>query len=462
MSTLIVNGTVVNASGPSKADVLIDGEHIQAIGPSLRATADLVVDASDKLVLPGGVDAHTHLDMPLGDIRTADDFESGTIAALCGGTTTIVDYAAQQRGGSLRDALAEWMSRAVGRAVADFGFHMSIADLRPEVEDEMVDLVRAGVTSFKVFMAYPDRLMLNDGEIFRVLRRSAAIGALVCLHAENGYVIDVLVREALEAGRTGPDQHPLTRPAALEAEAVRRGIELAAFAGAPIYLVHLSSDLSVEAVAEARRRGLPAIGETCPQYLFLTEDACRAPGFDGAKFVMSPPPRHSAAADRLWRGLADGDLQVVGTDHCSFSMAQKARGRSDFSRIPNGAPGIEHRLALLYDGGVASGRLTRERLVDVVATAPAKIFGLYPRKGAVAEGADADLVVFDPAGTTMISAATHHSRADYSPYEGQCLRGKVDQVFARGELVVEDGRFVGTPGRGRFVKRAPFGGVPAV
>jgi dihydropyrimidinase len=457
MSTLIVNGTVVNASGLLKADVLIDGERIRAVGPSLGTTANLVVDASDKLIFPGGVDAHTHLDMPLGDIRTADDFESGTIAALCGGTTTIVDYAAQSRGGTLQDALAEWMSRAAGHAVTDFGFHMSIADLRPGVEDEMADLVRAGVTSFKVFMAYPDRLMLNDGEIFRVLRRSAAIGGLVCLHAENGHVIDVLVREALEAGRTGPCQHPLTRPAPLEAEAVRRGIELAAFAGAPIYLVHLSSGLSVDAVADSRRRGLPVIGETCPQYLFLTEDDYHAPGFDGARFVMSPPPRDAASANRLWQGLADGDLQVVGTDHCSFTMQQKARGRDDFSRIPNGAPGIEHRLALLYDGGVAAGRLPLPRFVDVVATVPAKVFGLYPRKGVVAEGADADLVVFDPRGSTTISAATHQSRADYSPYEGRQVRGRVERVFSRGELVVEDGRFVGAPGRGRFVKRAPFG-----
>ena len=453
MTTLIANGTVVNATGQARADVLIEGERVRAVGTQYLGPADRVIDASAKLVLPGGVDVHTHLDMPFGDIRTADDFESGTIAALCGGTTTIVDYAVQERGGSLRQALDAWMARAAGKAVADYGFHMSIADLRPDVETEMDEMVRAGVTSFKVFMAYPDRLMLNDGEIFRVLQRAAAIGGLVCLHAENGHVIDVLIRQALAAGRSGPEQHPLTRPPLVEAEAVHRGIALAELAGAPLYVVHLSSSGALEEVSAARRRGLPVIAETCPQYLVLSDEAYAAPGFDGARFVMSPPLRPKGSQDALWHGLASGDLQVVGSDHCPFLLAEKARGRDDFSKIPNGAPGIEPRINLVYDGGVASGRLSLERCVDALATAPARIFGLYPRKGVIAEGSDADLVVFDPAGETTISAATHHMRVDYNPYEGRTVRGAIDLVLSRGEVVVDAGRYVGAPGRGRFLKR---------
>jgi dihydropyrimidinase len=455
MRILFRHGTVVNAGGRRDADVLVDGERIAAVGPNLAVEADRVVDVTGRLVLPGGVDVHTHLDMPMGPFRTADDFESGTIAAACGGTTTVVDYATQARGGSLHEALETWMRRAAGRAAVDFGFHLCVADLGSGVEGEMAELVAEGVTSFKVFMAYPDRLMLNDGEIFRVLRRAAACGGLVCLHAENGHVIDVLVRDALSDGRTGAKYHALTRPAGVEAEAVHRGIALAEMAGAPLYIVHLSSGAALEHVAAARRRGLRVLAETCPQYLFLSQDAYEPGGLEGAKFVMSPPLRPTAGRDALWSGLASGDLDVVATDHCPFTLADKARGLEDFSAIPNGAPGIEHRLALLYDGGVTTGRLSLERFVEVVSTAPARIFGLFPRKGAVVEGADADLVVFDPSGATTISAATHHMRVDYNPYEGRHLAGAIDLVLARGAVVADHGRFVGTPGRGQFLKRAP-------
>ncbi len=456
MPILIAHGTVVTALGCQQADVLVEGDRIVAVGPVLDQAGARVIDASGKLVLPGGVDVHTHLDMPLGDIRTADDFASGTIAAACGGTTTIVDYATPGRGESLHQALETWLGRAEGRAVVDFGFHMSIADLCPSVEAEMGELVREGVTSFKVFMAYPGRLMLDDGEIFRVLRRAASIGALVCLHAENGGVIDVLVREALAQGRTGPAEHAATRPPLVEAEAVHRGVVLAALAGAPLYVVHLSSADALEEVRRARARGWPVLAETCPQYLLLSDDVYRLPGFEGAKFVMSPPLRPSAMQEALWQGLASGDLQVVATDHCPFLLSQKDRGRQDFSAIPNGGPGIESRINLVYDGGVAASRLTLERFVDVVATCPARLFGLYPRKGTVAVGSDADLVVFDPAGETLVSAATHHMRVDYNPYEGRRLRGAIDVVLSRGEVVVDHGRFVGAPGRGRYLRRAPF------
>ena len=459
MRTLIRHGTIVNADGRREADVLVAGEQVAAIGEGLREHADLVIDAAGRLVLPGGVDVHTHLDMPLGDIRTADDFESGTLAAACGGTTTVIDYATQARGGTLREALDAWMRRAAGRAVVDFGFHMCIADLRPEVEAEIDAMVAAGVPSFKLFMAYPDRLMLNDGEIFRILRRTAACGGLVCLHAENGPVIDVLVRDALAAGHTSPRFHTLTRPPLLEAEAVHRGIVLARLAGSPLYIVHLSSAEALHEVSEARQSGDRVMAETCPQYLLLSADEPAADGdpLDDGRTVMSPPLRARHAQEALWDGLSRGDLQVVATDHCPFLLRDKARGRGDFSKIPNGAPGIEHRLTLLYDAGVAARRISLERFVEITAAAPARIFGLSPRKGAIAEGADADLVVFDPAGTTRVSAATHHMRVDYNLYEGRTLAGAIETEMARGEVIVERGAFVGAPGRGRFLRRAPFG-----
>ena len=456
MRTLLRHGTIVNADGQRRADVLVDGERIAAIGVGLLDPADREIDASGRLLLPGGVDVHTHLDMPFGDIRTADDFASGTIAAACGGTTTIVDYATQARRGSLREALDRWMARAAGRAVIDFGFHVCIAELRPDVEAEMAALVDEGVTSFKLFMAYPGRLMLSDDEILRVLRRSAEVGGLVCLHAEDGLAIELLVRQALAAGQTAPVYHARTRPPAVEAEAVQRGIALAEMAGAALYIVHLSSAPGLERVEAARRRGLSVLAETCPQYLLLTEAAYDAEPAEAAKFVMSPPLRAPAHRGTLWAGLERGDIQVVATDHCPFTTTDKARDLGDFTRIPNGAPGIEHRMALLYDAGVAGGRISLERFVDVTAAAPARIFGLSPRKGVIAEGADADIVVFDPAGTTTISAATHHMRVDYNPYDGRTLRGAVDLVLARGEVVVSCGRYVGTPGRGEFLKREPF------
>jgi dihydropyrimidinase len=456
MRTLLRHGIIVGADGQRRADVLVDGERVAAIGVALPHSADRVIDATARLLLPGGVDVHTHLDMPFGDIRTADDFASGTIAAACGGTTTVVDYATQTKGGSLREALDRWMARAAGQAVIDFGFHVCIADLRRDVEAEMASLVSDGVPSFKLFMAYPGRLMLNDDEILRVLRRAAHVGGLVCLHAEDGPAIDVLVREALAAARTEPVFHARTRPPLVEADAVQRGIDLAKRAGAALYIVHLSSAPALTRVAAARGHGLDILAETCPQYLLLTDAAYDAEPPEAAKFVMSPPLRTPEDQDALWTGLERGGIQVVATDHCPFMTADKARGLDDFSRIPNGVPGIEHRMALLYDAGVASGRLSLERFVDVTASGPARIFGLAPRKGAIAEGADADIVVFDPAGTTTISAASHHMRVDYNPYEGRTLRGAVDLVLARGEVVVSDGRYVGTPGRGQFLKRGPF------
>ena len=455
MRTLLANGTVVTATEIVAADVLVEGERVAAVGPALSPAVDRIVDVSGCYVLPGAVDAHTHLDLPVGDAVSADDFATGTIAAACGGTTTIIDFATQARGGTLRDALDAWHRRARDKAAVDYGFHMVICDVHAGALDEMDALVLEGITSFKVFMAYPDRLQLDDAGIYRVLRRSTGNGALVQVHAENGTVIDLLVREAIAAGRTAPRFHAETRPPVLEEEAVRRAIALAELAGAPLYVVHVSTAGAVDAMSAARARRLRIYGETCPQYLFLSEEAYEAPGLEGARFVMSPPLRPASMQPRLWEALARGELQVVATDHCPFMLADKARGEHDFARIPNGGPGIETRLSLLFEGGVRAGRLSLTRFVDVVATEPARIFGLYPRKGTVAVGSDADLVVFDPRARQMLSADTHHMRVDYSLYEGMEVTGVVRTVLLRGEVIVDQGRFVGHVGGGRFLPRAP-------
>ncbi len=456
MRIRIANGTLVTAESAGRADVLIEDERIVAVGPGADAPADRVIDASGQLVLPGGVDAHTHLDMPLAEgVRSADDFESGTIAAAVGGTTTIVDYAAQERGGSLQRALDEWHARAAGRAVIDYGFHMIVCDPRPDTLDELDALALGGVPSFKLFMAYPGRLMVDDGAIFRVLLRARDNGGLVCLHAENGAVIEVLVERALAAGATAPREHARTRPARAEAEAVQRGLALAEIAGAPLLVVHLSSAEALEEVERAQARGVAAWAETCPQYLLLDAGRYDEPDFAGARYVMSPPLRTRAAQEALWRGLASGAIATVATDHCPFRLADKARGAADFSRIPNGAPGIETRLSLLWDAGVRAGRISASRFVELVATAPARLFGLHPRKGVIAPGADADILIWDPERTLTISAATHRSRVDYSLYEGRKVTGAPSVVLARGRVVAEQGRFVGQTGAGRFLRRAP-------
>ena len=361
MSTLLIkNGTIVTATDLYKGDVFVEGERISTIGTALTMPADRTIDATGKYVLPGGIDVHTHLDMPFGGTTSADDFESGTIAAAHGGTTTIVDFAIQYRGQTLHHAWETWMKKAEGKAAIDYGFHMIITELSDQVEQEMDALVGQGVTSFKLFMAYPGVFMLDDASIFRALLRTGQNGGTICMHAENGGVIDVLVQKALAEGKTAPKYHALTRPARAEAEATHRAIALAEMAGVPIYIVHLSAAEALEMVTEARDRGLPAYAETCPQYLFLSYDNYEEPGFDGAKYVMSPPLRARETQDRLWRGLAFNDLQAISTDHCPFCMKeQKVIGEGDFSKIPNGAPGIETRMSLVYDGGVRTGPASR-------------------------------------------------------------------------------------------------------
>src|SRR5437899_12928317 len=381
--TLIKNGTVVTATDQYKGDILVEGETISVIGTSLDMQADKVINAAGKYVLPGGVDVHTHLDMPFGGSQSSDDFETGTIAAAHGGTTTVVDFAIQYRGQTLHHAWETWMKKAESRAVIDYGFHMIITELTDQVEGEMDALVRQGVTSFKLFMAYRGVFMLDDGSIFKALLRTGRNGGTICMHAENGDVIDVLVQRALAAGHTAPQYHALTRPPRAEAEATHRAIALAEIADVPIYIVHLSAAEALEKVTEARDRGLLAYAETCPEYLFLSYDHYEEPDFGGPKYVISPPLRDRMKQDELWRGLKFNDLQCISTDHCPFCMKEKRLGEHDFSKIPNGAPGIETRMSLVYDRGVRSGRISLNPFVGLTATSPAKICGPCRRTGTI-------------------------------------------------------------------------------
>jgi dihydropyrimidinase len=459
-TTLVRRGRVVTASETYEADLYVDGGRVALVGQGLSVPADAVVDASGCFVLPGGIDAHTHLDMPAGGITSADDFETGTRAAAFGGTTTIVDFATPEPGESLLSAFETWMRKADGKAAVDYAFHMAVRGVGDSTLAEMARLVRdEGVTSFKLYLAYPGVLQVDDASFFRALLGARECGALTLVHAENGGVIDVLVKRAIARGETAPRHHALTRPPETEAEATARAISMAALAGAPLYVVHLSCAAALAHVAAARDRGLPVHAETCPQYLFLSVADYDRPGFEGARYVMSPPLREPYDQEALWRGLAGGDLEVVATDHCPFRLADKERGRLDFSKIPNGAPGIETRMSLLWDGGVRAGRIDARRFVELTAAGPARLFGLWPRKGTIAVGSDADLVVWDPERETRLSAETLHMRVDYSPYEGRVVRGGPVAVLSRGEVLVDHGEWKGRPGRGQFLKRRP--GHPA-
>ena len=461
MNTLIRNGTVVTARETRAADVRIEGGRITEVGPSLPAnSADNAIDATGMYVMPGGIDGHTHLDMPLGSMVSADDFETGTRAAAFGGTTTIVDFATQARGTRMRDALDTWWKKAEGRATIDYGLHMIVTGLGGSGLEDMDDMVGEGVASFKLFMAYPNSLMVDDGTIFKALSQTAKNGALICMHAENGSVIDVLIERALAEGRTAPIYHALTRPPRAEGEAVHRAIAIAEMAGAPVYIVHVSSEDALNQVREARDRGVPVFAETCPQYLLLSIEELERPDFEGAKYVLTPPLRPKEHQPKLWDGLKHDQLQVVSTDHCPFCFAdQKTLGKDDFTKIPNGGPGIENRMQLIYHYGVNSGKLSLNRFVEVVSTAPARIFGLYPKKGEIAPGSDADVVVWDPNAVHTISARTHHMRVDYSMFEGFEVRGNARTVLSRGEVIVDGGKFLGKAGRGNYLKRTARGGA---
>jgi dihydropyrimidinase len=465
-AVLIKNGRIVTAVDDYQADILIEDGRIRTIGQGLVVGNQVEThDASGLLVLPGGVDVHTHLDWDFGVARTVDTFGTGTKAAAFGGTTTVIDFCNQTRGASPLVGLEDWHGRAASASV-DVGAHMIMLDVNDQSLTDMQTLIRReGVTSFKLFMAYPGVLMLDDGALFKAMRLAGGHGAMICVHAENGQVIQVLVEEAVAAGRVAPKYHRLTRPTSMEGEATHRAIKIAELAETPLYVVHLSAREALAAVAEARDAGLPVHAETCPHYLFLTQEEYDRPEFEGAKYVMTPPLRDANHQQALWRGLSTNDLQVVSTDHCPFCFNEqlfgmrfsKQQGKDDFSKIPNGAPGIETRLPLVYDGGVRQRGLSLNRFVALTATNPAKLFGLFPKKGTIAVGSDGDIVLFDPHDTWTIRASEHHSRVDYSLFEGHTLTGSVKKVFLRGQLIVDGKDWHGREGMGEFLRRGVCG-----
>ena len=456
MRTLITNGLVVTAAGSHPADVLVDGETIALLGSDLAGagvTADETIDATGKYVVPGGIDVHTHMELPFGGTVAKDTFETGSKAAAHGGTTTILDFAAQTKGRPLREGLDAWRAKAEGHTAIDYGFHMMMTDVNDATLAEMDQLIAEGVPEFKLFTAYPGVNFSPDDHIFRAMQRTRENGGLVMMHAENGPVIDVIAADLVAAGITGPIGHGLARYAILEGEATNRVIRLAEAAGVPVYIVHLSSRDALEAVTAARGRGAMAFAETCPQYLFLSLDDLEN-GFEGAKYVCSPPLRPKDHQVDLWRGLRTDTLQLVATDHCPFDFhGQKDLGRDDFRKIPNGLPAVEDRVDLLHDGGVVKGRISLERWVEIMSTAPARMFGMYPQKGTIAIGSDADILVFDPNRRRTISAATHHMDVDYSIFEGFEIQGTSDVVMSRGTVLVRDGAWVGPANHGRFLRR---------
>ncbi|MBA3428358.1 MAG: dihydropyrimidinase [Actinobacteria bacterium] len=464
MSVLIKGGRVVTAADDYVADILVEGERISLIGTNLGATgldvpADTVIDASGRLVLPGAVDPHTHLDMPFGGTTTADDVESGQRAAARGGTTTHVDFCIQAPGSSFADSLTAWKAKAESKQVIDMGYHIAVTDLREGGSlEELASLPDEGITSYKLFMAYKGALMVDDETLFRTMEVAAETGALVMVHAENGDAIDVLVKKALAAGHTEPMWHARTRPPETEGEATNRAIQLARVAGCALYVVHVSCREAVEPILIAREKGWDVWGETCTQYFFVDESFLELPDFEGAKYVYTPPPRDKANQDVLWDAVRRDTLSAISTDHCAFLWdGQKTMGRDDFSKIPNGGPGLENRLHMIHNFGVREGRIGLNRMVELLCTNPAKLFGLYPRKGTIAVGSDADLVVFDPEKRHTITAAGQQSRSDYNLYEGTQVVGDVETVLLRGNVIVEGGEVVGSPGVGQFVKRARFG-----
>jgi dihydropyrimidinase len=463
LSVLIQNGRIVTAVDDYVADIYVNDEKIDLIGRDLDIPADQVIDASNRLVIPGGIDPHTHLELTFGGTTTSDTFETGTRAAAFGGTTCIIDFAVQTKGTSTLDALDTWHAKAEGNTAIDYGFHMIITDMPEERTKEMRMLADAGVTSYKLFMAYPGAMLSDDGTIFRTMRKAGEDGTLVCMHAENGIVIDELIKIALSQGHIEPKYHALTRPARLEAEGVHRALAIAEVAKSPVYIVHLSCDEALDELRRAQARGVMAHGETCPQYLLLDVDAYDEPGFDGAKYVLTPPLRERWHQKKLWNGLRNDSLNVISTDHCPFCLKdQKELGKTDFSKIPNGGPGIENRMSLIYHHGVNRNNFDVNRFVELTSTAPAKIFGLFPRKGTIAVGSDADIVIFDPEHEETISVNnphTHHMNIDYNAYENMRVKGFTETVFSRGKMIIDKREYLGRPGDGQFVKRGPYGGI---
>ena len=457
MSILIQNGILVLPTGPIQADLRVAGVRIAELGPGLAPGASRVIDAQERLVFPGFIDTHTHFEMNKGfPNETADDWYTGTRAALAGGTTTVLDFAEPERGATLASALETWHGRADGAACCNYGFHMTVKDWSPSIRSELREMTAAGVTSYKVYLAY-DNLRLSDAAAYEVVKAVGAEGGVVGCHCENGDLVTEGIRAQQAAGNLSPAAHPLSRPPAVEAEAVGRWLTIAELAGCPVNIVHLSTLRGLEAVRAARTRGQRLYVETCPQYLLLDERSYRLPGFESAKFVLSPPLRAQENCAALWDALEAGEIDTIGTDHCSFRFhGAKELGREDFSKIPNGIPGVEHRPSLMYTYGVAAGRITAVDMARLLAENPARLFGMYPQKGVLAVGSDADLVIFDPNDTGRITAETQYQNVDYTPYEGMALRGRVDTVLLGGEVAVEGGRVL-LERRGRYVYRGPSG-----
>jgi dihydropyrimidinase len=474
MKTLITNGTVVNSTGAAAADVLIDGETIAAVlapgssllGFDVQANVDTVIDARGKYVIPGGIDAHTHMEMPFGGTFASDTFETGTRAAAWGGTTSIVDFVVQYAGENVIDQYNLWQAKAAGQCAIDYGFHQILSDVQDSSLVAMDELLKEGVSSFKLFMAYKGVFLSDDGQITKAMQKAASNGSMIMMHAENGSVIDLLVQQAIAAGNTSPYYHGLTRPWQAEEEATHRAIMLANLTGAPLYVVHVSAKQAVDQIAQARDNGQNVFGETCPQYLYLSlEEQLGAPGFEGAKWVCSTPlrSREEGHQHHMWQSLRTNDIQMVSTDHCPFCMkGQKDMGLNDFSKIPNGIGSVEHRMDLLYQG-VVDKRISLERWVEVTSTTPARMFGMYGKKGVIQPGADGDAVIYDPNGHTSIglpvdengapTGRSHHMNMDYSAWEGFEIDGHVDTVISRGKVIVDNNQYVGAKGDGQYVKR---------
>ncbi|BAH44213.1 dihydropyrimidinase [Brevibacillus brevis NBRC 100599] len=458
MKKWIRNGTVVTASDTYQADILIEGEKVVAIGSKLDGKDAEMIDATGYYVFPGGIDPHTHLDMPFGGTVTSDNFYTGTKAAAFGGTTSIIDFCLTNKGEPLHSSISTWHEKARGKAVIDYGFHLMVSDANDQVLEELGAVVRnEGITSLKVFMAYKNVLMADDETLFKTLVRAKELGALVQVHAENGDVLDYLIKQAIAKGQTDPVYHAYTRPPEAEGEATGRAIALTALADAQLYVVHVSCAEAVRRIAEAREKGWNVYGETCPQYLVLDITDLQKPGFEGAKYVWSPPLREKWNQDVLWNALKNGILQTVGSDHCSFNFSgQKELGLGDFTKIPNGGPIIEDRMRLLFSEGVAKDKISLNQFVDMTSTKVAKLFGMFPQKGTIAVGSDADIVLFDPTVKRTISVETHHMNVDYNPFEGMVVNGDIISVLSRGSFVIRDQQFVGQAGTGRFVKRSTF------